>query len=62
VGDVAELAASITTLGIIQPLTVRPAENGSYALVAGERRLAAALAAGLTEVPPSSGRWTTRPL
>jgi ParB family chromosome partitioning protein len=50
-GEIGELAASITTLGIIQPLTVRPADNGRYLLVAGERRYAAALAAGLTEVP-----------
>ncbi|MFN2569682.1 MAG: ParB/RepB/Spo0J family partition protein [Candidatus Dormibacteria bacterium] len=41
----------MSTLGIIQPLTVRPTGNGSYVLVAGERRLAAALAAGLKEVP-----------
>src|SRR5437879_796424 len=50
-GNVGELAASITALGIIQPMTVRPAEDGRYLLVAGERRYAAALAAGLTEVP-----------
>jgi ParB family chromosome partitioning protein len=50
-GEIGELAASITSLGIIQPLTVRPTANGLYLLVAGERRYAAALAAGLTEVP-----------
>jgi ParB family chromosome partitioning protein len=50
-GEIGELAASITSLGIIQPLTVRPGDNGRYLLVAGERRYAAALAAGLTEVP-----------
>ena len=50
-GEIGELAASITSLGIIQPLTVRPTEDGRYLLVAGERRYAAALAAGLTEVP-----------
>jgi ParB family chromosome partitioning protein len=50
-GEIGELAASITSLGIIQPLTVRPTEGGRYLLVAGERRYAAALAAGLTEVP-----------
>jgi ParB family chromosome partitioning protein len=50
-GELAELAASITSLGIIQPLTVRPTEDGRYLLVAGERRYAAALAAGLTQVP-----------
>jgi ParB family transcriptional regulator, chromosome partitioning protein len=50
-GEIGELAASITSLGIIQPLTVRPTEGGRYCLVAGERRYAAALVAGLTEVP-----------
>jgi ParB family chromosome partitioning protein len=50
-GELGELAASITSLGIIQPLTVRPTDDGRYTLVAGERRYAAALAAGLTEVP-----------
>src|SRR5437899_8406933 len=50
-GEIGDLAASITSLGIIQPLTVRPTEDGRYLLVAGERRYAAALAAGLTEVP-----------
>lgn len=46
----AELAASIRSCGILQPLTVRRAE-GEYLLVAGERRLRAARMAGLTEVP-----------
>lgn len=46
-----ELAASIRYLGIIQPLTVRAMENGSYELIAGERRLRAAIKAGLTKVP-----------
>ncbi|HEY7876552.1 MAG TPA: ParB/RepB/Spo0J family partition protein [Actinomycetota bacterium] len=47
----AELAASITQLGILQPLLVRPAAGGRYELVAGERRLRAAGLAGLDEVP-----------
>lgn len=46
----AELAASIRSCGILQPLTVRRAEE-SYELVAGERRLRAARIAGLREVP-----------
>lgn len=46
----AELAASIRSCGILQPLTVRQAGEG-YELVAGERRLRAARIAGLREVP-----------
>lgn len=46
----AELAASIHSCGILQPLTVRRAGEG-YELVAGERRLRAARIAGLREVP-----------
>jgi ParB family chromosome partitioning protein len=46
-----ELAASIEKLGIVQPLTVRETGNGRYQLIAGERRLRAALMAGLTHVP-----------
>ena len=45
-----ELAASIQSYGILQPLTVRR-RNGEYELVTGERRLRAAKLAGLTEVP-----------
>ncbi len=46
-----ELAASIAQHGILQPLLVRPLPDGSYQLVAGERRWRAARIAGLTEVP-----------
>lgn len=46
----AELAASIRSCGILQPLTVRRAGEG-YELVAGERRLRATRIAGLREVP-----------
>ena len=46
-----ELANSIKQNGIIQPLLVRPMSDGSYQIVAGERRWRAARVAGLTEVP-----------
>jgi ParB family transcriptional regulator, chromosome partitioning protein len=46
-----ELAASIKEHGIIQPLIVTEPTPGSYELIAGERRLQAALLAGLGEVP-----------
>lgn len=47
----AELAASITRHGVVQPLVVTPAQNGIYTLIAGERRWRAAQAAGLAHVP-----------
>jgi ParB family transcriptional regulator, chromosome partitioning protein len=45
------LAASIEASGVIQPLLVRPLHDGSYELVAGERRWRAAQQAGLEKVP-----------
>ena len=50
-GALAELADSIAKHGVIQPLLVRPMPDGSYQLVAGERRWRASRMAGLTEVP-----------
>lgn len=50
-GALSELADSIALHGIIQPLLVRPLSDGSYQLVAGERRWRAARLAGLSEVP-----------
>ena len=46
-----ELAASISSQGIVQPLLVRETAGGGYELIAGERRWRAAQLAGLTEVP-----------
>jgi ParB family chromosome partitioning protein len=47
----AELSESIAQHGVLQPLLVRPMTDGSYQLVAGERRWRASRMAGLTEVP-----------
>ena len=46
-----ELAASIRSQGIVQPLLVRPSSAGNFEIVAGERRWRAARLAGLTVVP-----------
>ena len=46
-----ELATSIRELGIVQPLTLRLADDGSYQIIAGERRWRAARLAGLNSVP-----------
>ena len=46
-----ELAESIRSCGIIQPLTVRKLNDNTYELIAGERRLKAARLIGLKEVP-----------
>ena len=46
-----ELAASIATRGVIQPIIVRPGKSGRYQLVAGERRWRAAQKARLHEIP-----------
>ncbi|MDB9829061.1 ParB/RepB/Spo0J family partition protein, partial [Candidatus Thioglobus sp.] len=46
-----ELAASITSQGVIQPLVVRKITYDKYEIIAGERRWHAAQIAGLKEVP-----------
>lgn len=46
-----ELAESIRAHGLLQPLLVRPLDNGRYQIVAGERRWRASRMAGLDRVP-----------
>ncbi len=51
-GALGELAASITEVGVLQPIVVRPGDpEGTYVLIAGERRLRAAAIAGLRSIP-----------
>ena len=52
-GALAELADSIRSQGIMQPILVRPIDiaKGKYEIIAGERRFRAAQLAGLSEVP-----------
>ena len=49
--SLAELAESIRVRGVIQPIVVRPVENGGYEILAGERRWRAARLAGQDHVP-----------
>jgi ParB family chromosome partitioning protein len=49
--SLAELAESIKAQGVMQPILVRPVEDGRYEIVAGERRWRAAQRAGLKEIP-----------
>lgn len=46
-----ELATSIGTIGLIQPISLRKMPDGNYQIIAGERRFRAAKLAGLTEIP-----------
>ena len=46
-----ELAESIRQNGVLQPLIVRRSENGTYELIAGERRLRAARIVGVRRLP-----------
>ena len=46
-----ELADSIKANGVVQPIVVRPAENGRYVLVLGERRCRASKLAGKETIP-----------
>ncbi|MDR2120682.1 MAG: ParB/RepB/Spo0J family partition protein [Tannerella sp.] len=46
-----ELAASVRTYGIIQPIVLREADGDKYLIIAGERRYRAAMMAGLERIP-----------
>src|SRR5579872_1213369 len=50
-GSLQELAESIRTQGIIQPIIIRKTDSGQYEIIAGERRWRAAQLAGLSKVP-----------
>jgi len=47
----AELVGSISEVGLLQPVVVRPLDDGTYELVMGERRLRASQQAGLSTIP-----------
>lgn len=49
--SLAELAASVREIGVLQPVLVRPTGEGTYELIAGERRWRAARRAGLAVIP-----------
>jgi ParB family chromosome partitioning protein len=49
--QLAELAASITSNGVVQPILVRPLPNGRFQLIAGERRWRASQLAGKATIP-----------
>src|SRR5690554_3071844 len=46
-----ELSASIRSIGLVQPITLRKLNDGTYQIIAGERRYRASLMAGLTAIP-----------
>jgi ParB family chromosome partitioning protein len=50
-GQLAELAASITANGVVQPILVRPQASGRFQLIAGERRWRASQLAGKQTIP-----------
>jgi len=50
-GDLSDFVKTIPVVGILQPLTVARTEDGGYRILAGHRRCAAAVEAGLATVP-----------
>jgi ParB family chromosome partitioning protein len=49
--DLADLASSIREHGIVQPIVVRPSQDGRFEIIAGERRWRAAQQAGVAQIP-----------
>ncbi len=49
--SLSELTASIAEMGVLQPILIRPLDDHTYELIAGERRWRAAQRAGLTTIP-----------
>ncbi len=49
--EIRDLAASVASVGVIEPLLVTPTDDGTFVVVAGHRRLLAARQAGLVELP-----------
>jgi ParB family chromosome partitioning protein len=60
--ELTEMAMSIREHGVIQPLVVTPKTDGTYTLIAGERRLQAAQIAGLQKVPVITRHATNQEL
>lgn len=51
IGDLTELAGSIKQKGVLEPILVKPNKNGTWMIIAGERRWRSAKLAGLSEMP-----------
>jgi len=58
-GDLTQLAASIKVQGVIEPIIVHAEADGTYRLVAGERRVEGSKRAGLTRIPAVIKRGLT---
>ena len=51
IGDLTELVGSIKQKGVLEPILVKPNKNGTWMIIAGERRWRSAKLAGLSEMP-----------
>ena len=50
-GDLSDLKNSIAEKGVLEPILVRPRDDGRFTIISGERRFRASLEAGLSDVP-----------